>query len=180
MLERNADCHDRGLDLLLDCTEDPSVNGSRRLNRIGIGIKVDRRQQGVDKGAESSPAWPLEVPTLHDFDLDIRTKQRARIFGLPFEPAFAVGSLCRLRAGQRRHGPNRQRGLGCPGEQRLARLSPGSVALFACSSGGTHGIHLQNALVPEGRLLFDIKQELCRIPPHDGPARCPPAGAGQA
>src|ERR1700686_2156871 len=93
MSERNADCHDRGLDLFLDCTEDPSVNGSRRLNRIGIGIKVDRRQHGVDKGAESSPAWPLEVPTLHDFDPHIRTKQRGRIFGLPFEPAFAVGSL---------------------------------------------------------------------------------------
>jgi hypothetical protein len=49
---------------------------SRRLNRIGIGIKVDRRQHGVDKGAESSPAWPLEVSTLHDFDPDIRTKAR--------------------------------------------------------------------------------------------------------
>jgi hypothetical protein len=89
------------LDLLFGCTEDPSVNGSRRLNCIGTGGKVDRRQHGVDKGPEASPAWPLEVTTLHDLDLDVRTKPRGRIFGLPFEPTFAVGSLSRLRAGQR-------------------------------------------------------------------------------
>ena len=65
----------------------------------------------MDKGPEASPAWPLAVATLHDLDPDVRTKPRGRIFGLPFEPTFAVGSLIRPRASQRRDGSNRKRGL---------------------------------------------------------------------
>jgi hypothetical protein len=86
MPERSADRHDRGLDLLLGCAEDPSIKGSRRLNCIGTGVKVDSGQHGVDKGPEASPAWPLAVATLHDLDPDVRTKPRGRIFGLPSSP----------------------------------------------------------------------------------------------
>ena len=62
MCERAADRGDGGIYFLLGRAHDPSVDGSRRLNRMGTGVEVDRRQDGVDKRAEAPSAWPLESP----------------------------------------------------------------------------------------------------------------------
>jgi hypothetical protein len=65
MRERNSDYGNGSLDLLLRRAEDPSIDRSRCLNRIGTGVEVDRSQEGVDEGAEASPAWPVEVAALN-------------------------------------------------------------------------------------------------------------------
>jgi hypothetical protein len=53
MAERSANRHYGGLDLLFGCTDDPSLDGSRRLKCIGTGVEVDGSQEGVDKCAVS-------------------------------------------------------------------------------------------------------------------------------
>jgi hypothetical protein len=56
------------------------LDGSSRLNRIASRIKVDRCQEGMHKGAESPPAWPLEVAALQYFDINAGLRKCAMSF----------------------------------------------------------------------------------------------------
>ena len=60
-----------------------SVDGRRRLNRIGTGVEIDRCQERVNKRAEAPSAWPLDVAALHPLDVNVRARPRGLLyFGL--------------------------------------------------------------------------------------------------
>src|SRR5438876_1060962 len=117
MVERNADCHHRGLNFLVGCTNDPSVDSRCRLNHIGTGVEVDGRQDRVDKGTIASSAWPLEIALLHHLYMNVWASRRGMVSRLPFKPSLARGRLSRFHASERSDRLDPYRWLRSLGEQ---------------------------------------------------------------
>src|SRR5258705_1166888 len=104
MTERSTDRHDGGLDLLLGCTDDSSVDGSRRVNGIGTGVEIDGCQDGVYKCAEASSAWPRDVAALHPLGINVRARPCGVVVRLYFDLTLALGSLQCFRVSDRIYG----------------------------------------------------------------------------
>src|SRR4051812_22220359 len=98
MRKRASNRGDGGFYFLLGRAEDSSADGSRRLNRGSTGVEIDRRQEGVDKGAEASPAWPLGVTALHLFYINAGVSPCVELFGR------TLGSSKRLSTCERSDG----------------------------------------------------------------------------
>jgi hypothetical protein len=93
MAERITIRHDGGLHLVLGCTDDSSVDGSRRVNGIGTGVEVDGSQDGVYECTEASSAWPLDVAALHPLGMNVWARPCGVVFRLYFDLTLALGSL---------------------------------------------------------------------------------------
>jgi hypothetical protein len=70
MFERGTDGNYSRTYLGFSCTDEPSVQGGRRLNCIGAAVEIHCCKHRMDKGSEAAAGGPLGVCALEPLDLN--------------------------------------------------------------------------------------------------------------